>query len=81
MSAEKRISLFDMPVGKTGVIVEIDGGIGMLDRLDALGIRMGSKVQKVTGQWLRGPVMIRIKDMRLALGFGMARKIWVEMEK
>lgn len=80
MSRVNRISLFDMPVGKTGVIVEIDGGLGMLDRLNALGIRVGSKVQKLTGQWMRGPIMVKVGNMRLALGFGMARRIWVEID-
>ncbi len=80
MSSENRVSLFNMSVGKTGTIVQIDGGLGMLNRLDSMGIRMGSKVQKVTGQWMRGPVMLKVGNMRVALGFSMARRIWVEME-
>ncbi len=80
MNSGNRISLFSMPVGKTGKIVEIDGGLGMVNRLEAMGIRIGSKVQKVTGQWMRGPVMLKVGNMRIALGFGMARRIWVEIK-
>jgi ferrous iron transport protein A len=81
MNTNSPISLFHMPVGTMGKIVQIDGGYGMSQRLDAMGIRVGSKIQKLTGQLMRGPVMLRVGNTRVAIGFGMARRIWVEIEK
>lgn len=74
------ISLFDMPVGETGTIVGIDGGHGMVHRLDSMGLRIGSNIEKITGQWMRGPIMLRAGNTRVAVGFGMAQRIWVEIE-
>ncbi len=81
MNTSNRISLLHMPLGVKGIIVQMDGGYGMVTRLDAMGIRIGSRVQKVTGQLIGGPVMLRVGNTRLALGCGMARRIWVEIEK
>ena len=81
MNADKRVSLFDMAVGAEGIIVCIGGGRGMVQRLDAMGVRIGSKIQKVTGQLMRGPVMLRVGNTRVAVGFGMANRIWVEIDK
>lgn len=81
MNADKRVSLFDMKVGAEGIVVNVDGGYGIVRRLDSMGIRIGSKIQKVTGQLMRGPIMLRVGNTRVAVGFGMARRIWVEVEK
>ena len=75
-----RMSLANMRAGQTGTVVQIDGGHGMMHRLDKLGIRAGKKVQKVTGQLIRGPVIVNQENTRVALGFGMAQRIWVEIE-
>jgi len=67
--------------GESGVVVDIQGGYGLIRRLESLGIRVGKKVTKVSSQFMRGPVTVRIDNYQVALGFGMARKVLVEIEK
>lgn len=76
----KLIAIADMSSGQKGRIVQIDGGYGMIHKLDTMGIRVGNEVQKVTGQLMRGPIMLRQGNTRIALGFGMAQRIWVEIK-
>jgi len=75
------ISLADMKSGQKGRIVQIDGGGGMTRRLDALGLRVGKQIKKVSKQLMRGPVIISHGNTRAAVGFGMTQRIWVEIEK
>jgi len=77
----KKVDLNQLEEGKTGVVVDINGGHGLVRRLESLGIRVGKKVTKVSSQFLRGPVTVRIDNSQVAIGFGMARKIIVELEK
>ena len=78
---EGSISLAQMRAGESGKIVKIDGGHGLLRKLDTLGIREGMEVTKVSGQWMRGPVLLQHKNTQAALGFGMASKIFVALPK
>lgn len=77
----EQIDLTQLEEGETGVVIEIQGGYGLIRRLESLGIRVGKKVTKVSSQFMRGPVTLRIDNFQVALGFGMARKILVEIEK
>jgi len=74
------ISLVDMKSGQNGRIVQIDGRVGMTCRLDVLGLRIGKKIKKVSRQLMRGPVIVSHGNTRAAVGFGMAQRIWVEIE-
>jgi len=78
--AAKRITLSKMQAGQKGKIVEINGGYGMTQKLDALGIRVGKNITKVSEQWMRGPVIVRQNHTQVALGFGMASKVMVEID-
>jgi ferrous iron transport protein A len=73
--------LTQLEEGETGVVVEILSGYGLLHRLESLGIRVGKKVTKVSSQLMRGPVTVKIDNSEVAMGFGMARKIIVQLEK
>ena len=78
---DKRIlTLRQMKSGQKGKIVEIQGGHGMVNRLSALGIRPGKKITKVSSMFMRGPVTIQLGYTQLALGFGVANRIIVEIE-
>jgi ferrous iron transport protein A len=70
-----------MRTGQTGTVVGVLGGHGLIQRLDALGIRPGKKVTKLSSTLFRGPVMLRVNNTQVAVGFGMARKIIVEADK
>jgi len=75
----KRMSLAQMRSGQKGKIVQINGGAGLAQKLDALGIRVGKQVEKVSEQWIKGPVLLRQDHTQAALGFGMASKVEVEV--
>ncbi|MEO0092091.1 MAG: FeoA family protein [candidate division WOR-3 bacterium] len=72
--------LTQLESGETGIVTEIKGGPGLIRRLDALGISPGMKIVKVSAMILHGPVIVRIKNTELALGFGMANKILVKKD-
>jgi ferrous iron transport protein A len=76
-----RVDLTQLKEGVSGIVVEIDGGFGLIRRLESLGLRVGKKVTKVSSQLMRGPITIRINNSQIAVGFGMARKIILRVEK
>jgi Fe2+ transport system protein FeoA len=81
MSQRLSLRLVEMRAGERGTVFKIQGGIGLRHRLEAMGIRSGVTIMKMTGSSLGGPVVIRIGTMRLAIGCGMAGKIMVDVER
>lgn len=67
--------------GQWGEVTEIDGGCGVTQRLESMGIRVGTKLSRVSSQLMRGPVTLRTNGFQLAIGFGMAKKILVKREE
>jgi len=81
MYQNEQLTLAEMRTGQTGIVVGVLGGHGLIRRLDALGIRPGKKVTKVSSTLFQGPVTLRVDNAQVAVGFGMARKIIVEADK
>ena len=81
MNRNEQLTLAEMRTGQTGTVVGVLGGHGLIRRLDALGIRPGKKVTKITSTLFHGPVTVRVDNAQVAVGFGMARKIRVEVDK
>jgi len=77
----EQLPLAEMRTGQTGTVVGVMGGHGLIRRLDALGIRPGRKVTKLSSTLFSGPVILRVNNTQVAVGFGMARKIIVETDK
>jgi len=93
MNEKKQITVRQMQPGQSGIVVQILGGhghhggrghgghgYGFVDRLHSLGIRPGRRVTKVSGMFMRGPVTLQVGQAQVAIGFGMAGKILVEVE-
>ena len=78
-SMGNRISLARMRAGQKGKIIRISGGHGIASKLEALGIRQGEEIKKISDQWMRGPVLLQHGNSQVALGFGMASKVLVEI--
>ncbi len=53
----------------------------MINRLNALGIRTGKRITKISSMLLHGPVTVRVDRSSVAIGFGMAAKIFIEVDK
>ena len=81
MPEKKEVPLSQIEAGQSGRVMQVDGGIGMVNRLNALGIRPGKKITKVSSMLMRGPVTVQLGGTRLAIGFGMASRILVEIEQ
>lgn len=77
----KQLTLAQMGTGQTGTVIGVLGGYGLIWRLEALGIRPGKKVTKISSALFHGPVTLRVDNAQVAVGFGMAKKIIVEVDK
>ena len=74
-------TLSEMRADECGTVLEIHGGQGLLNRLGALGIIPGKKITKISSVSMRGPVTVLVNRTQLALGFGMAGKIVVNVNR
>jgi len=73
--------LSHMRPGQSGMIAEIQGGFGLINRLNGLGILPGKRVRKVSAMIARGPVTIEVDRVQVAIGFGMAKRIIVALDQ
>jgi len=81
MSNGKQIALAQMQTGQSGTVVQIQGGYGLVNRLNALGIRPGKRITKIGSMLMRGPVTIQVDRAQVAIGFGMAKRVIVELDQ
>ncbi len=73
-------TLAGMVVGKEGTIKKIEGGYGLQRRLACLGLRVGKTIRKVASEPLRGPIVVEVDGGHIAIGRGVAEKVWVEVK-
>lgn len=75
-----KISLTELEQGEDGEVVELTGGHNFRRKLDALGIRPGKKITKISNMVMNGPVTVKINNTsRVAIGKGMADRILVKV--
>ncbi len=72
------ITIEQLENGKVGVITEVQGGRGLIKRLESLNLRKGKEIRKICASPFRGPVVLEVDSCQIALGRGMASKILVE---
>ena len=77
---KRLLPLAQMVAGQFGQVLEVRGGHGLARRLESMGIRPGRNITKISSTFFRGPITLRVDHTMLAVGFGMARKILVEVE-
>jgi len=63
--------------GKEVTLIDIDGGRGVRSKLYSMGLVPGVSLTVLNRNNV-GPIMVRVRDSRLVIGFGMAQKIIVE---
>jgi len=80
MSQNRKLTLGQMEAGQTGTVIQVLGGRGLVRRLEALGIRPGRLVTKTSSMLFRGPVTLKTNHTQVAIGFGMANRILVEID-
>jgi ferrous iron transport protein A len=72
-------SLGDAKVGERVIIKQLHGGRDFTSRVAALGFTLGAVIT-VLQNYGRGPVIVALRDSRVALGRGEAAKVLVVME-
>jgi ferrous iron transport protein A len=75
------IDLTKMQHGESGVVTEIQGGHGLARKVQSMGLRPGKKITKVSSHFWRGPQTVEVDNIQLAVGFGMAKRIMVEVKR
>ena len=73
---EQRISLSALAPGEVGVVRQLAGGRGFISRLATLGFTLGIEVNMVQN-FGHGPLIVLVRDTRVALGRGEAMKVLV----
>ncbi len=73
------ISLKDLETGKKAIVKEIRGGFGFQRRLESLNIRIGKTIKKISSIPFHGPIIIEVDGCKIAIGQGMANKVFVEV--
>ncbi|HEY7322596.1 MAG TPA: FeoA family protein [Candidatus Binatia bacterium] len=71
------LTLEQLPPGSRGIVRRLEGGRGLSSRLAALGVVVGSRVEVLENRG-HGPMLVLVRDTRVALGRSEALKIFVE---
>jgi ferrous iron transport protein A len=72
-----KFTLDKLEKGLKGKISGFDMCAMQISRLLCLGLTIGSEIE-VTQNYGKGPIMISVRSTCLALGRGVAQKIWIE---
>lgn len=76
-NTEDMISLTSLREGETGVVIHAVGGFGLVRRLAEMGLTPGVKVKVLRRGPFRGPFEIEVRGVALALGRGVASRVFV----
>lgn len=73
-AADMGVPLDQLATGASGVVRQLRGGAGAAARLAVMGFTPGTEVTVLQNRgW--GPMIVMTRDVRLALGRGLAHKI------
>jgi ferrous iron transport protein A len=76
VSRNSTIPLNEVPAGASATVSEIRGGGNFLSRLATLGFTPGAQLAMIQN-FGHGPLIVTIRDTRIALGRGEAAKVLV----
>lgn len=74
----KRINLTQLKAGKSAVVSSVKGESNLVSKIEAIGISSGMKIKKVGSSLFRGPIIVEKDFMQIAVGYDMAKQIFVE---
>lgn len=74
------VKLSALHTGEKGVVIQIAGGRGLLERMTSLGFVPGTEIA-ILQNFGHGPIIVRSRDARIALGRGVAGKIQMRRSK
>ncbi len=67
-----------LAIGATGRVVALTGGHHAVAKLEAMGIVPGALIVKKSASLLRGPIVVQKGALQLAIGYGLAKHVFVE---
>jgi ferrous iron transport protein A len=73
-------TLIELQPNTEGKIASIQGGNKLKSRLRSLGLTEGQMIRKLSKLGMGGPVIIQVERAQVAIGRGMAGKIFVKVE-
>ncbi len=73
---QKKLSELDF--GESGIINEICASEHELNRL---GIRLNKRLRMITRQPIKGPIVVVIDDIEVALGLGIAENVIIRFDR
>jgi len=69
--------LTNLNTGDEGTLINIEGGRGIKSKLFNLGLTPGIKIKIISKNgW--GPIVLKVRDGKIAIGRGMAEKILIK---
>jgi ferrous iron transport protein A len=74
--AHAPIPLTELDTDEEGAVSELGGGRTLVSRLATLGFTPGAPL-KMVQNFGNGPLIVRVRDTRIALGRGEANKVFV----
>ena len=74
--AQQPIPLTQLAAYEKGTVAELRGGRGFVSRLVTLGFTPGAQLAMVQN-YGRGPIIVLVRDARIAMGRGEAAKVMV----
>ena len=77
MEKQQLVSVDLLDSDSSGIVRQIQGGRELSSRLSSMGLSIGAEL-KVLQNRHHGPVLVLVRDTRIALGRGEAMKILVE---
>jgi Fe2+ transport system protein FeoA len=72
------VSLTSLSEGERGIVSHAIGGFGLLRRLTEMGLTPGVEVKVLRKGLFNGPVEVEVRGVSLALGYGVASKVFVK---
>jgi len=75
------MDLTQLKEGIKAKIREIQAGKLARQKLNDMGILPGREIVKINSQFFKGPIVVKIGRCHVALGFGLAKKIKVDILK
>jgi Fe2+ transport system protein FeoA len=80
-STEEVASLTGLCEGERGVLTHSECGFGLVRRLAEMGLTPGVEVKIVRKCPFRGPIEVEVRGVTLALGYGVASKVFIRRLK
>ncbi|MFQ6087186.1 MAG: ferrous iron transport protein A [Candidatus Bathyarchaeia archaeon] len=77
---EETLPLISLKPGERGTVAFAFGGRGLVRRLAEMGLTPGTEVKIVRSAPFHGPLEIEVRGSSLALGYGVASKVFVKKQ-